>query len=99
MENLILSPISLGELRTVISETVESELKKQFTLINKPEQTEYISRKESAKILGVSLVTLSHWQKKGLVSAYRINSRVRYKRAEVLNSLAKIESKSYGGND
>ena len=57
MENLILSPISIGELRTVISETVSSEVNKLLQLQSQLPQTELISRKETAKILGVSLVT------------------------------------------
>ena len=90
MENLILSPISIGDLRAVISETVSMEVNKVFNLNKPTEQTEYITRKETAKILGVSLVTLNEWQKTGRVPAYRINTRVRYKRDEVLNCLTQI---------
>lgn len=90
MENLILSPISIGELRTVISETVSMEVNRLFNLNKPTEQAEYITRKETAKILGVSLVTLNEWQKTGRVPAYRINTRVRYKRDEVLNCLTLI---------
>lgn len=90
MENLILSPISIGELRAVISETVSMEVNRLFNLNKPTEQAEYITRKETAKILGVSLVTLNEWQKTGRVPAYRINTRVRYKRDEVLNCLTLI---------
>ncbi|MFN7913214.1 MAG: helix-turn-helix domain-containing protein [Bacteroidota bacterium] len=96
MENLILSPITIGELTSVISETVSNEVNKILSLQKQPEQTEYITRKETANILGVSLVTLNVWQKTGLITAYRINTRVRFKRAEVLNSLLKIQTKSFG---
>ena len=96
MENLILSPISIGELTSVISETVSNEVNRILSLHKQPEQTEYITRKDTAKILGVSLVTLNVWQKTGLVTGYRINTRVRFKRAEVLNSLLKIQTKSFG---
>ncbi|RTL04494.1 DNA-binding protein [Candidatus Dependentiae bacterium] len=96
MENLILSPITIGELTSVISETVSNEVNKILSLQKQPEQLEYITRKETAKILGVSLVTLNVWQKTGLITAYRINTRVRFKRAEVLNSLLKIQTKTFG---
>ena len=96
MENVILSPISIGELKTVISESVESEFKKQISLNKQPEPQELITRKETAKILGVSLVTLNEWQKSGRVPAYRINTRVRFKRDEVLNCLSLIQTKSIG---
>lgn len=96
MNDLILSPISIGELRTVISETVSSEVNKLLQLQNQQPPTELISRKETAKILGVSLVTLNEWQKTGLIPAYRINSRIRYKRVEVMESLSKIQGASFG---
>lgn len=96
MENLILSPISIGELRTVISETVSMEVNRLFNL-NKPiEQPEFITRKETSKILGVSLVTLSSWQNSGIIPAYRINTRVRFKRVEVISCLTAIQTKSFG---
>ena len=49
-----------------------------------PEQPdEYISRKQAAKILKISLPTLSEWSKSGVVKGYRIATRVRYKRREL----------------
>jgi excisionase family DNA binding protein len=96
MENLILCPISIGDLRAVISETVSNEVTKLFNQNRQPEQLEYITRKETAKILGVSLVTLNEWQKSGRVPAYRIATRIRYKRAEVLNCLTQIRTSKTG---
>lgn len=95
MEQVVLSPISIGELRAVISETVSSEVKKILSLA-KPETPEYYTRKETAKLLGISLVTLNEWQRTGIVPAYRINTRVRFKREDVLNSLSKIQTNSLG---
>jgi excisionase family DNA binding protein len=96
MENLILSPISIGELKSVISETVTNEVNRILSLNTKPEQPEYFTRQETAKLLGISLVTLNQWQKTGLVPAYRINTRVRYKKEDVLNSLSKIQTNTIG---
>jgi excisionase family DNA binding protein len=96
MNDLMLSPISIGELRTVISETVSNEVNRILSLNNKPEQPEYYTRKQTAKLLGISLVTLNEWQRTGLVPAYRINTRVRYKREDVLNSLSKIQTNTIG---
>lgn len=47
---------------------------------------ELINRYETAEILGISLSTLDIWTKQGKLKKYRINSTVRYKRGEVLNS-------------
>lgn len=88
MDNILLSSIPLNELKTVISETV----KKEFETINnsqKPESdNDYLSRKETCKILGISLPTLNDYTKRGLVPSYRIGARVRYKKEEVLKSLS-----------
>lgn len=88
MENLILSSIPLNELRAVISETVKQEFEKQNTNPQTPQlENEFISRKETSLLLGVSLPTLNDWTKRGLLPSYRIASRIRYKKDEVLSSL------------
>lgn len=88
MEKIMLSPITLDELATVIKMTV----KREFETINnsqKPEpDNDYLSRKETCKILGISLPTLNDYTKRGLVPSYRIGARIRYKKEEVLNSLS-----------
>jgi len=97
MENQIFSSISIDELRTVISETVIDEVRKLLLPTQQPQQTELISRKETAKILGISLVSLASWQNSGLIPAYRINTRVRFKRDEVMSCLTAIQTKSFKG--
>jgi excisionase family DNA binding protein len=52
-----------------------------------------ITRDETAKLLGVSLVTLHSWIKSGVLIAYRIGNKVRFKENEVYDSLQKISSK------
>jgi len=54
--------------------------------------TQFLSRKEAAKLLGISLPTLSEWTKTGLVKGYRIARRVRYVRAEVESSMKAIRT-------
>lgn len=47
------------------------------------QQDEYISRKQAAKMLKISLPTLCEWSKTGIIKGYRIATRVRYKRREL----------------
>ncbi len=88
MQDLIFSPIPISELTAVIQMTV----KREFETINnsqKPEpDNDYLSRKETCKILGISLPTLNDYTKRGLVPSYRIGARIRYKKEEVLKSLS-----------
>lgn len=87
MENLILSSIPLNELITAISETVKIELERQNSLSTPQQENEYISRKTTAQILGISLPTLNDWSKRQLIPSYRISTRILYKKDEVLNSV------------
>lgn len=93
MTNLLMSSYSLEELQTVISETVKSEFERQKQLSTSQPETEYLTRKETAKILGISLPTLNDWSKRQLLPSYRIASRIRYKKEEVLKSLNKRKFK------
>lgn len=55
--------------------------------------TEYLTRQETAKMLKVSLVTLSDWNKKQILIPYRLGNLIRYKRNEIEMALIKINSK------
>jgi len=95
MTQTIFTQIPLEEFKTVIQDAVKNEIEKLN--LKKPETpTEYITRKETAKILGISLPTLNDWSKRGIIQSYRIASRVRYNRAEVINSINKVNSLKYG---
>jgi len=91
----IIYQLSNDQLHTVLSEVLKLEFSK-FNNVTPPEEPEYITRKETAHILGVSLVTLNVWSKTGVIPAYRIESRVRYKKSEVLNSLTKVRTGGKG---
>ena len=86
LNRLILFPIPLSEFEEIIREIVRSELK-NFAQLKIEAEVELITRKEAAKILGVSLPTLARWSKEGFVKSYRISSKIRYKRFEVIDSL------------
>ncbi len=93
MENLILSPIPLEQLKAIICDSVRMELSKRLDSITQANtQTELITRKEAAYFLGISLPTLLNFTKAGKIVGYRIGTRVRYKRAELEQALNEIKS-------
>ncbi|MDO5665137.1 MAG: helix-turn-helix domain-containing protein [Bacteroidia bacterium] len=49
--------------------------------------TDYITRKEVARLFRVSVVTVHDWTNKGILTAYKIGNKVFYKRPEVENAL------------
>lgn len=91
METMVL--ISTEQLRTEINEAVKAALKSHLPIQEKPSEVILLSRKETAKLLGISLPTLSEWTKAGDISGYRIGASIRYKKAEVEQSLNKIRYK------
>jgi excisionase family DNA binding protein len=91
MQQLMLLPIPFEEFKSVLSDIVKSELKSEIqSLPSQQQPTDLLTRKETAKLLGISLPTLHNWTTEGRIPAYRIARRVRYKRAEVEESLIKI---------
>jgi excisionase family DNA binding protein len=79
------------ELESVISVALNEQLSR-FKPAEKKTESEYLTRKEVAKLLGVSLPTLNDWSKRGVVPSYRIETRVRYKKDEVLLCLKKVQT-------
>ena len=76
------------ELASLISEAVRHELKQfnQLAEVNRshPEK-ELLTRKETAEIFAVSLVTIHDWCKHGILKPYKVGNRTYFKRAEVFS--------------
>ena len=53
-------------------------------------QAEFLTRKEAAKLLHISLPTLATYIKNGKIEGYRIQGRVLLRKSEVLQSVTKI---------
>jgi len=99
MNNIILSPIPFDELKNALTNIVRHELKNELQQLAPKEKSEdLLIRKETASLLGVSLHTLHDWTTSGKIPAYRIGSRVRYKRLEIESSLMQIKSAHYFKN-
>ncbi|MAP81861.1 MAG: DNA-binding protein [Aequorivita sp.] len=76
-------PVSFkNEIVSEISKKIDA-LEKRLPIPN----SEWISRKQAADLLGVSLVTISDWTKKDILKAYRIGNRVRFKMNEIEDAL------------
>ncbi len=81
--------IQASDLELLISNVVDKKLLSFQPVIQDPD--ELITRKQAAKILGVSLPTLSYFVKTGKLVAYRVGANVRFKRSEIETSLKKID--------
>ncbi|QTD37093.1 helix-turn-helix domain-containing protein [Polaribacter batillariae] len=81
------------QLYNSILKGVRTELKILVENFQPKKQPEYLTRKEVANILKVSLVTLSDWNKKGVLKPYRLGNLIRYKREEIDQALKVIYNK------
>jgi len=100
VSSILFSPISLSSLEEMIDKVVNNALAKQVTFsplqkTGAVTQNQFLTRKEAAKLLGVSLVTLDEWSKTGVIAAYRISSRVRFKRDELEDSLQLMDTSNF----
>ena len=71
--------------REILNENAPAHVEKEI----------YLTRNEVSEMLQVSLPTVHEWSKKGIIKAYRINSRLRYKRTEIEDALKAVPSFKY----
>ena len=90
-EPLILSPITPAELARLIASTVRTELDARATPAATPPE-ELLTRVEAAQLLGITLPTLREYTRRGHVTGYRLGTRVRYRRNDLLNDLRRIRT-------
>ena len=84
MENIILSNYTLQDWQNAINNSVNNALQNHFkTAAPGPQAEKYLTRKETSKLLNVSLPTLNEYTKKGKLNACRFGVRVLYKLTEI----------------
>ena len=87
--------ITPSELKEDIINDVRAELNVIAQNFQPIKPAEYLTRQEVATILKVSLVTLTDWNKKGILKPYRLGNLIRYKQAELEEALISINSKKH----
>ena len=94
MEKVMLTTLELSDIKKVVEEVIENKLKN----LNPPEKEglKLLSRKDTAKLLCISLPTLHDWTKTGIVKAHRIGNRILYKLEEVNGALKMIQTSNKG---
>ncbi len=75
-------------------QSIISELKKEIESFKKEiktnEQTEFLTRKETCKLLKISLSTLNRWANSGILKTYSAGNRIYLKRSEIEKVLKPI---------
>jgi excisionase family DNA binding protein len=73
-------PALIGEIKLVLKQNAKDIINDEILM----------TREATAELLSISLVTLWKYSRDGLFPAYRIGSRVRYKKSEVLLALKQM---------
>lgn len=92
--DIIFSPIPMADLVSSITKDVVANI---LPLIPNPPVPpvpntieEYSTRREIASLIGVSLPTVDKYTIQGKIRGYRFGRQIRYKKSEVVNSMALI---------
>ncbi len=79
-----------NDLLTFADKLVKETVKEAETRLKEQNKTdELLTRQQVSEMLGVSLATLWHWEKKQILNPVKIGSKVRYRRSDVENALIK----------
>jgi len=96
MTKIVLHSFELSDIKKVVEEVIENKLKGFST--PKKAELNLLTRKDTAKLLCISLPTLHEWTKSGIIKAHRIGNRVLFKLEEVNEALDQIQTtKTRGG--
>jgi len=89
MTQIYLQGISLHDLNESLLKGVDQKIS---DLIRKSEveEQDYLTRKEVAEKLSISLPTVHDWVNKNILRAYRMGNRVYFKKSEIEQSLTPI---------
>lgn len=96
-EQITFFTLPISELKNLISQTLQEVLSNtQATQKQEQQIPQYLTRKETATILGVSLVTLHSYTTDGKIKVYKIGGRIRYKKQDIENALKVVPNFSKG---
>lgn len=86
--------VTAEEFKNDILSGVQKQLE-NFSRNFKPKEPKvWITRKEASEILGVSLVTIHDWSKKGILNPSKIGNRVRFQRSDIDQILLSSNNKA-----
>lgn len=93
-----LTEITLPDLENLIANVIRKELQPhlQNMLSQKPPVDDsYISKKEAAALLKISLPTIGKLIKEGILPCYRVGNNIRFKKSSIDKGLNEVRSKRY----
>jgi len=68
-------------------DTLNNQIKDLKKQLETKDNDKYLSRTQTAKMLGVSFVTLYDWARKGIITPYKLGNKVFFKLSEIENAM------------
>ena len=91
MNAIQITQFTPNELKSLLMEGVQQVINQIREEFQPKTPTQYLTRKQVAKMLDINLTTLNNWTNKGVLISYGIQGRVYYKRDEVEKAIIKLE--------
>ena len=95
MNTLSVVQMSPQEMREMMQELIQQEFQKLSLIATEnnhaesPEDKTYLTRKETAELLGVSVTTINDWSKKGILRRIKLGNRSYFLLKDIYQSLEK----------
>ncbi|WP_338874904.1 helix-turn-helix domain-containing protein [Spirosoma sp. SC4-14] len=89
--------ITPEQLNEVVRQAVRSELDscgmtKSIQMVDEIQHPDFLTRKETAKLLRISLVTLHKLTTEGILQSLTIHGNVRYRRQDVVEAMKEVKN-------
>lgn len=96
MEKLLFTSLQTEDIKSIFEEVLKEHISELVSTKSDSVGNPLLSRKETAKLLCISLPTLNEWTKTGILKAHRIGNRVLYKEQEVIEALVEVQTLKNG---
>ncbi|WP_454985887.1 helix-turn-helix domain-containing protein [Capnocytophaga bilenii] len=93
MNAIQITQFTPNELKSLLMEGVQQVINQIREEFQPKTPTQYLTRKQVAKMLDINLTTLNNWTNKGVLISYGIQGRVYYKRDEVERAFIELKQK------
>ena len=91
MNTIQITELTTNELKSLLMKGVQQVVNQIREEFQPKTPTQYLTRKQVAKMLDINLTTLNNWTNRGALTSYGIQGRVYYKRDEVEKAIIKLE--------
>jgi hypothetical protein len=80
--------VTPNELKQIINEILDTKINEIVNSSQQQSQPEFLNRKETRELLGVSYVTLNNWHRKGILEPKYLGNKLFYDKNQIVSLLS-----------